>query len=489
MSRTTALTRPRGDRAPRAYTSGIMRPDRGPASPLAARSARVANASEGLVDLTAPAVPRTGRAALAVGTAVALHGCVLTPDRMMEDTYVVVDEDGVIASVSKRRPDDAKVLRTDGVILPGLIDLHGHPQFNVFAAWEPPTMFINRYQWRGSDIYQAIVREPWDALKSAGLADVAARYAEVRAVVGGTTAVQGAPQRFDDEEALVRNVDRFIFGTQPGRSMVDLPSSMNDDLREVLDGITNGDVTAFYVHVAEGRHDNQRSVDEFDRLAELHALTSSTIIIHGTAITDAQFGDVKDAGAKLVWSPQSNLRLYGETTNIKRVLDLDIPLALGADWLPSGSRSLLDEMRVARRQVHEKGARITARQLVQMVTRDAARIAGLGDRLGVLASKRVADVLVLERRNEDPWENVLEADPSWVQMVMIDGDIAYARLDLLERIVPAATIAALERVDAWGNPMVLDTSYAVKPRNPPLRLADLRAQLIAADPRLGPIFA
>jgi 5-methylthioadenosine/S-adenosylhomocysteine deaminase len=23
-----------------------------------------------------------------------------------------------------------------GVILPGLIDLHGHPEFNVLAAWE-----------------------------------------------------------------------------------------------------------------------------------------------------------------------------------------------------------------------------------------------------------------------------------------------------------------------------------------------------------------
>ena len=27
---------------------------------------------------------------------------------------------------------------TGGVILPGLIDLHGHPEYNVFSAWEPP---------------------------------------------------------------------------------------------------------------------------------------------------------------------------------------------------------------------------------------------------------------------------------------------------------------------------------------------------------------
>jgi 5-methylthioadenosine/S-adenosylhomocysteine deaminase len=58
---------------------------------------------------------------------------------------------------------------------------------------------------------------------------------------------------------------------------------------------------------------------------------------------------VRDAGAKLVWSPQSNLRLYGATTDVASALQLGIPVSLGADWLPSGSQSLLAEMQVARR--------------------------------------------------------------------------------------------------------------------------------------------
>ena len=36
------------------------------------------------------------------------------------------------------------VIDTDGVILPGLIDLHGHPEFNVFAAWEPRHSTLRR---------------------------------------------------------------------------------------------------------------------------------------------------------------------------------------------------------------------------------------------------------------------------------------------------------------------------------------------------------
>jgi len=458
----------------RLYSSGISR------SEVKAKPARVS---------TPRAVaPSPVRPRLAAGQGFALGGCVLTPDSMMKHGWVVVGVDGKIAAVSSAPPQGVQRLETEGVILPGLIDLHGHPEFNVFAAWEPPKLFINRQQWRGSDIYRAIVRDPWNRLQKAKLKDTMTRYAEIRALVGGTTAIQGASPRYPTEEALVRNVDKQIFGRHHARSMIDLPSKLNDDLRNILAGITSGDVTAFYVHVAEGRHDNLASQREFGRLTNLGALTSSTVIIHGTALTDAQLGDVKDASAKLVWSPQSNLRLYAETTNVKRVVDLKIPMALGADWLPSGSRSLLDELRVARRQLALAGAPLTAKQLVQMVTKEAAEIAGLGDELGVLKAGRVADVLVLERRHDDPWENVLEADPSCVELVLINGDLSYGRAELVKSLVEPVGFSELEAVPAWGKPMVLDTAYAVNPRGARLRLRNLRASMIEKYPQVGPIF-
>ena len=120
---------------------------------------------------------------------------------------------------------------------------------------------------------------------------------------------------------------------------------------------------------------------------------------------------MKDVGAKLVWSPQSNLRLYGETTRAADALELGLLVGLGADWLPSASTSLLAELKVARRELFNQGAKPTPKQLVDMVTRDAAKMAGLEDKLGQLEAGRPADLVVLERREEDPWENVVEADP------------------------------------------------------------------------------
>lgn len=449
-------------------------------------------------ELPEPALPagRTAVVSAAPAETFALRGCVLTSDGPLERAYITVGEGTAIQAISTRKPRSVPVHDTGGgVILPGLIDLHGHPEFNVFAAWEPPRQFVNRYAWRGSDIYKELVRRPQDRLMGAVPPQTQLRYAEIRALVGGVTAIQGTSERIErlEEESLVRNVDRWIFGRHRARAMIDLPDEGERDfprLQRIVGEIEAGRVDAFYLHLAEGRRDNQRSVDEWDRLERTNALTAATVIVHGTALGRDQLSDLRDAGAKLVWSPQSNLRLYGETTLAADALDVGLKVGLGADWLPTGSQSLLHELKVARRELAGQGAEPPARRLVEMVTSDAAEIAGLGAELGVLEPGRPADLVVLERRLDDPYENVLEAEPAWVQLVMIDGDLPYGRADWLETLADPGDRERLEPLIAWGKRMLLDTSYTAAPatgEQPPLEL--LRGQLIAAYPQVGPIFA
>jgi 5-methylthioadenosine/S-adenosylhomocysteine deaminase len=49
-------------------------------------------------------------------------------------------------------------------------------------------------------IYQALVRDTQDRLLDAGLGDAELRYAEIRALVGGVTAIQGASGRIRSTE-------------------------------------------------------------------------------------------------------------------------------------------------------------------------------------------------------------------------------------------------------------------------------------------------
>jgi cytosine/adenosine deaminase-related metal-dependent hydrolase len=447
-----------------------------------------------LEDTRRPAEIGPPRAGIAPAEPIALTGCVIAGDLALDPGYVVVSGSVVADLGAGQPPAGVRVFPTGGVLLPGLIDLHGHPEYNVFAAWEPPKQYRNRYLWRASDEYRQIVREPWALLTEArpdqpSLLRTLTRYAEARALVGGVTAIQGASGKYHGkDEALVRNIDLPIFGQHRARSMIDLGRAAPEDRQRLRAQIDQGKVAALYVHLAEGI--DERSRKEFGELIEANLLTGATVIVHGTALTHEQLGQVREAGAKLVWSPQSNLRLYGQTTRVADALRLGIPVGLGADWLPSGSPSLLAELKVARNALAAQGVAIEPKRLVQMVTRDAAAIAGLGDSLGTLAAGRPADVLVLERRRSDPWENVVEALPEWVELVVIGGDLAYGRAAWISDLAAAEGREKLEPLVAWGKPMLLDTSYSVKASPEPApRLAQLRRELIDRYPQVGPIFA
>ncbi len=423
----------------------------------------------------------------------ALHGAVITPEEAWSSGYVTVAA-GSISAVSKRKPTDVQVVETDGVILPGLIDLHGHPDFNVFAAWEPPKLYANRYRWRASAPYKALVRDPQNTILSTLPPQTQSRYAEVRALAGGVTAIQGssAASTSTKAEPLVRNVDLWIFGDHKARAMIDLPSSSSRDvprLKKIVADLGTGDVNAFYLHLCEGVRGDERSAGEFQAFLASGAATPATNVIHGSALSEADLRTLADAGCRLVWSPQSNLRLYGSTTLAGAARAAGMPVALGADWLPSGSTSLLGEMKVARRQLALEGHPISAADLVAMVTSVAAGVAGLSEHLGSVAVGRPADLLVLERHHTDPYESVCLADPSWVELVSIGGDITYAREDWFGQLSGNAASPTIENLVAWGKPMRLDNGFQSSATSPTPSLSAIRGLLTGAYPAVGPIYA
>jgi 5-methylthioadenosine/S-adenosylhomocysteine deaminase len=201
----------------------------------------------------------------------------------------MVEADG-IADIGEGEPDGpVQVIDTEGVILPGLIDLHGHPEYDVFSAWEPPQRYENRYRWRASEVYARVIKDPWHELVSVAppLLRTLTRYAEARALVGGVTAIQGASARYPSkEEALVRNVDLPIFGRDRARSMVDLRGE--EDAENVRAELESGEISVFYVHLAEGVDESSRR--ELDRLEGFGLLREETVIIHGTSLSEEQLG-------------------------------------------------------------------------------------------------------------------------------------------------------------------------------------------------------
>ena len=138
--------------------------------------------------------------------------------------------------------------------LPGLIDLHGHMVYNGLSLWSPPGRtepYTSRYQWPDEESYEGMISDPANALGAlAGKALL--KYVEVKAVVGGTTAVQGsAKMAYPYEGWLVRNVEYEMFKT--GKKSVyqsALPLRTDADYKKQAQHMKDGN--AFIYHLSEG---------------------------------------------------------------------------------------------------------------------------------------------------------------------------------------------------------------------------------------------
>ena len=209
-----------------------------------------------------------------------LTGTVVTFDderRVVRNAAVYVTGDTIeaIQPASQAAPAGygrAKRVRTDGFIYPGLIDLHSHLAYNFLPLWSAPRdePYDNRYTWANpTTTYGRDVGRPSEAMGIAAAA-AALRYAEVKAVVGGVTAIQGSPPTTRPFPGwMVRNIEKEKFATQPAKQAIfqsvipKVPSDLEVEAGHMRDG------SSFIYHLAEGTSSKIR--DEYELLRETAA--------------------------------------------------------------------------------------------------------------------------------------------------------------------------------------------------------------------------
>jgi hypothetical protein len=137
-------------------------------------------------------------------------------------------------------------------------------------------------------------------------------------------------------------------------------------------------------------------------------------------------------GMNLIWLPRSNVSLYGhgadlsKTADIPAAIEKGITVAIGTDWSITGSQNLLDELLFADQIDNTQwGDVLTPRTLVQMATKNAAKVIGLSTTLGELAYGHKADLVVIGGERGRPYDAILAATPKDVRMVVVGGKILY----------------------------------------------------------------
>lgn len=382
----------------------------------------------------------------ALRAAYALGGTVLTPWGAL-DGYVLIKDESVVGLVSSREavPCGAKVIDTGGVIAPGLVDLHNHVAYDFLPPWQAPKLYQNRNQWQSDHAYSAAVKAPYNAVKNAGRLCQAQKYGELRALMGGTTTIQGSIGAAC-QNGWVRNVEANNFCQDHVRqNVLPVTAITKAEADALIRQFESKQTTSYLVHLAEGIDDGSRH--ELDALKAVGLLRKEVVAIHGTALTPAQLAELGEAGMKLVWSPRSNEALYGRTTDVPAALSAGVAVALAPDWTVSGSTNLLGELKVAARINRERwGGLLTDAQLVAMATSVPADIVGMGNRIGRVAPGFAADLLVVRPSPVSAHRAVIDAQPADVLLTIVAGQPLYGDPSLLT----ALGVSDFEAVDACG---------------------------------------
>jgi cytosine/adenosine deaminase-related metal-dependent hydrolase len=410
-----------------------------------------------------PAVVRIGRP-----DRLLLSGTVVTPDLSFEgDVLIAGDTLACVAASCAGNPAaaDATVIATNGIIFPGLIDTHNHILFDIFdeTDWSPSKLYTNHNQWPNEPRYKAMVDTKQYLNGEAGspvsIGCEMDKYGELKALIAGTTSVVGSanPANRACYGSLARTIDQSANGLPADHVQAATIFPTTSAADSVCGNLTDGSTDAYVIHIAEGVDVTARA--EWTKLGTVSTADGClydprTTIVHGTALGEPELAAVAAHGSSLVWSPRSNVFLYGggtdltKTANIPLALAKGINVALAPDWSIGGSQNLLDELRFADRVDNSVwGDAIAPRALVQMVTTHAARALGLGGVLGALAPGMKADVMVIGGDRARPYDALLAATPADVRLVTVDGRALYGDA-LLAALGPASP--GCEPLDVCG---------------------------------------
>jgi cytosine/adenosine deaminase-related metal-dependent hydrolase len=433
-----------------------------------------------------------------IGTRFALRGTIVTPEGPIPHGMVLVSGERVEAAGMFTVAKDVPIIETNGIIFPGLIDLHNHLTWNVFPRWSWGLKFPNRYEWQLLPAYLAALAEPHAKLISEGMGPAMARYAEVKAIAGGATSLAGlypedlGPKFQPPYHGMMRMLDVgsgfYPDGTRDPVRYEVFPLVLSEaDAAEIRTGLQTHRIHSLLIHLSEGNPHDASSMMEYRILKARGLLLPGVTLIHGVALHEAQFAEMARLGVGLVWSPRSNFELYGATADVAGAKRAGVRIALAPDWSPTGSDGMIEELRYAAAlEASLPKPVFSDAELVRMATAEPARLTGDDGRIGAIKAGLYADLLVIRQTAASADSALVHAGPADVLMVMVGGHPVYGQKTLVESVA-----AALD----WTPVSVAGTAKEVAlPPDPKLGdwqalTAGLDTAMHALGTRLGPLVA
>jgi len=399
-----------------------------------------------------------------------LVGTVLLPGKVYRGGQVLTDGAngnitcvGCDCSATAGFATATKFLCGTNVISPGLINAHDHITFidgPFYGGWNDagyfpdggiPERYEHRHDWRrGGAAHDGHSVIPSGATGGT----IPITWQELRQLIAGTTSVAGS----GGAPGLLRNLDRpdtsATASSQQGLGAnttgadyetFPLGDTAGTELTEgcgypqVPNASAVPSLAAYLPHISEGIERSARN--EFLCLSGIldggsGVFTPRTAMIHGIALKPADVRFIANRQSSLIWSPRSNISLYGETANVSVYHRARASIAIGSDWLRSGSMNVVRELQCADYLSSSfYGGFFSDESLWRMPTINAAAALVVSTRTGVLERGRTADVSVYRYTGTgNPYRAVIIARPEDTLLVLRGGTPLYGDEGVITRV-------------------------------------------------------
>ncbi len=395
-----------------------------------------------------PSDPVSGRCEVEQGDGnLLIRSHIATPNTIYRNAELLIDETGTIRCSACdcsgfNGYDTATTMNCPEILTtPGLINSHEHQSFQAGPVDTGTERYDHRHDWRTGDRGHSRISTSSTSSTEAKI------WGELRHLLGGATSMIGSGSSI----GLVRNLDRslnrdgldgpdldintFPLGDADGTlitSGCDYSNSVSPNTSEV-----------YSAHIAVGINTAARNewLCSSTALQGIDAALPGPSVVHGIAMTADDIPSLVAARAVVVWSPRSNIMLYGMTVPATMLASQGVNLVLGTDWGVTGSMNMLREFSCAlEHNLTGLDSYFSNQDLLKMATSDAATAAGVGNKVGKIAPGFLADLTLFDASVNSNFAAAVEAQQEDVVLVLKAGEPLFGDAPVVEALsdVPGA---------------------------------------------------
>ncbi len=352
-------------------------------------------------------------------------GVLVTPHSVIKTSGITIEGDRVkaLGQTAKRGID----LGGASVVYPALINVHDHLRGNYLprVGPKPGVFYLNWAPW-DNDLKSSTTYSERSNLSVENLYFLSA-YKNLFS--GVATVNDHFPHELNDDllpRLPVRAFKEYCLAHEC--SSFDL--KWGDGI-EIEHDRAKANNWPFITHLEEGF--DAESQSGVDLLEKMGRLDDHCLFIHCVGFSDEDIAKVAKAGASVSWCAASNQFMFNVTCKIRKIVRSGINVAIGTDSTHTGAVNLLSELRFARETYRTLyGEDLSAQLLTEMVTVNPARAFRMADRLGSLEQGKLADILVLKGRLDDPYENLVSAAMEDIELLVLSGKPIYGEERFLD---------------------------------------------------------